>query len=198
MKSVDPLEASRIHLAGLVEAVERCVYFLDTLTSKLPSPLRAEMLHARRKDAAFFETLAAINERFAKLQDVLASAFRHATLLAGEKTNTFLEVLAFFEKLGVVSSSHEWQRIRILRNLAAHDYETDYASVAAHFNSLVTAEPVLVTTAGRFVAWCRKSLEICPASADFTTDFDRIVMSRSIAAKRDNSGKAEAATPEGK
>ena len=164
-----------MHLAGLIEAVERCVYFLNSLAAKVPSPLEAEQLQRRRKDEALFETLAATNERFAKLQDVLSSAFRHAALLAGEKTDSFLEVLAFFEKAGVLSSVHDWQRIRLLRNLASHDYETDYPSVAAHFNSLLAAVPVLFETAGRFVDWCRAHLDIGPASIDFEADFERIL-----------------------
>lgn len=175
MNTPDPLAAGRVHLAGLIEAAERCVYFLHFLVAKVPSPLQAEALHERRKDGHLFETLAATKERFAKLQDVLSSAFRHAALLAGEKTDSFLEVLAFFEKTGVVSSSHDWQRIRLLRNLASHDYETDYPSVAAHFNSVLAAVPVLFGTAGRFVVWCRSHLEIAPASTDFEADFQRIV-----------------------
>jgi len=175
MNAPDPLTAGRVHLAGLIEAVERCVYFLNALVAKVPAPLQAEVLQQRRKDQLLFETLAATNERFAKLQDVLSSAFRHAALLAGEKTDSFLEILAFFEKAGVLSSSQDWQRIRVLRNLASHDYETDYPSVAAHFNSVLAAVPVLFGTAGRFVVWCRMHLEIGPASTDFEADFDRIV-----------------------
>ena len=178
MKTLDPLTAGRVHLAGLIEAVERCVYFLNSLVAKVPTPLKAEVLQQRRKDEVLFETLAATNERFAKLQDVLSSSFRHAALLAGEKTDTFLEVLAFFEKAGVLTSSHDWQRIRLLRNLASHDYETDYPSVAAHFNSVLDAVPVLFGTAGRFVVWCRAHLEIGPASTDFEADFDRILASK--------------------
>ncbi len=29
-----------------------------------------------------------------------------------------------------------WQLYRATRNLAAHDYETDYAEIAEHFNAL--------------------------------------------------------------
>ena len=41
------------------------------------------------------------------------------------------------------------------RNLAAHDYETDYVAVAEHFNALHDLIPGLLATAGRFAAYCR-------------------------------------------
>jgi len=41
-------------------------------------------LFSRKKDNDLFEALAAINERFAKLQDTLGSAMRHSLLLSGE------------------------------------------------------------------------------------------------------------------
>jgi hypothetical protein len=74
---------------------------------------------ATRKDVALFESLAAINERFAKLQDTLGAAMRHAVLLAGERADTFLRVLAFYEKIGVIESVAAWQLCRTVRYLAA-------------------------------------------------------------------------------
>lgn len=40
-----------------------------------------------------------MNERFAKLQNTLGAALRHAALLAGEATDTFLPTLAFYAKI---------------------------------------------------------------------------------------------------
>ena len=34
------LEAEKAHLARLLEAIQRCVFFLDTAARKLPWPLR--------------------------------------------------------------------------------------------------------------------------------------------------------------
>jgi hypothetical protein len=52
-----------------------------------------------------FEAMAAINERFAKLQDTLGAAMRHACILAGEPVDCFLKVLSFFmKKSGVLES----------------------------------------------------------------------------------------------
>jgi hypothetical protein len=64
------------------------------------------------KDVGLFEAMTAINERFGKLQDTVASAIRYAFLLAGESVDTFLKVLSFYEKSGVIESLEPWQSCR--------------------------------------------------------------------------------------
>ncbi|MEO5328372.1 MAG: hypothetical protein H7829_09005 [Magnetococcus sp. THC-1_WYH] len=103
------LEAEQGHLAGLLAAIQRCVYFLEASDQKHTWPFTSEYLIAYRKDIALFESLSAINERFTKLQDTLDAAMRHATLLAGERNDTFLNILAFYEKVGIIDSITEWQ-----------------------------------------------------------------------------------------
>lgn len=169
------LEAERAHLAGLLEAIQRCVYFLHASARKHSWPLSAEYLVPRKKDAALFESLAAINERFAKLQDTLGSAMRHAALLAGERATTFLRILTFYEKVGVLESVDAWQLCRATRNLAAHDYETGYAEIAEHFNALHALTPGLYGDAARFVDYCREVLGVRPNPGDFAQDFVAIV-----------------------
>ena len=61
------LEAERTHLASLLEAIQRCVYFLEASRCKLTWPLAPRDLEARRKDVPIFESLAAMNERFANM-----------------------------------------------------------------------------------------------------------------------------------
>lgn len=75
-------QAERQHLANLLEAVQRCVYFLDASERKIPLPLSPGLLEQRKTDPELFEPLAAVNERFAKLQDTLGAAMRHAVLLS--------------------------------------------------------------------------------------------------------------------
>ena len=94
------LDAEREHLAGLLEAIQRCVYFLDASAQKLVWPLSAEFLAQHKKDVELFESMAAINERFAKLQDTLGAAIRHANLLAGESTNSLNLDLSACKKCG--------------------------------------------------------------------------------------------------
>ena len=125
------LSAEREHLANLLEAAQRCTHFLYASSSKLVWPLDGPGLKQRQKDEALFAALAAFNERFAKLQDTLGAAMRHSALLMSETTTPFLKVLALFEKLGVIDSIASWQLCRTARNLAAHDYETDYTTNGA-------------------------------------------------------------------
>lgn len=165
------LDAERRHLSQLLEAIQRCAYFLDTADRKLAWPLDGKWLAEHKKDEAAFSTLSAINERFAKLQDTLGAAMRHALVLSGESADSFLKVLAIYEKAGIVDSMETWQVCRAARNLSAHEYDVQYAEIAAHFNGLHELRPVLFATAGRFVAHCRDDLGITPASDDFTADF---------------------------
>lgn len=168
------LDAEREHLAGLLEAVQRCVYFLEASSRKLNWPLTAVLLEKHSKDVALFESLAAINERFAKLQDTLGAAMRHASILSGESGDTFLKVLGFYEKIGVLESVSSWQLCRTTRNLAAHDYETEYEEIADHFNSLHELTPSLYGNAYRFAGYCQTVLGVVPKQGDFLKDFQDI------------------------
>ncbi|MDO8959193.1 MAG: hypothetical protein Q7U85_05615 [Rhodocyclaceae bacterium] len=167
------LENERLHLSGLLEAIQRCIYFLAASNRRLTWPLTGDFLNEHQKDVELFEALAAINERFAKLQDTLGAAMRHAGLLAGEPGETFLKVLAFYEKIGVIDSVAAWQLCRAARNLAAHDYETEYAEIAEHFNSLHTLIPVLYSAADRFLNYCATALNVLPSPGHFVDDFAR-------------------------
>mgnify|MGYP005853640809 CR=1 FL=1 len=122
-----------------------------------------------------FETIAAINQRFTKLQDSLAAAMRHSTLLMSEPNDNFLKKLAFFEKNGVLESTEKWQRSRASRNLAVHDYETDYAEIAEHFNTLHELSGMLYRTAQRLLKMCDEILNVQPVSSDFSQEFNTIV-----------------------
>ena len=66
------------------------------------------------------------------------------------------------------------QRRGLARNLAAHDYETDYALIAEHFNELRALLPVLVGAAARLIALSAKSLGIEPATTDFEAEFRQV------------------------
>lgn len=174
MISPDPVELERQHLADLLEALMRCAFFSHSLSSRIPWPLTGELLETRCKDVDLSDKLAAFNERFSKLQDLAAATMRHACLLSGEKTTTFLEVLVFFEKVGVVKSSRDWHKIRTLRNMAAHDYSIHYADIALHFNALQEIVPELLGVAVRLVDYCQTKLSITPKSLFFETDWQQI------------------------
>lgn len=172
--SEDPLSLEKMHLAGLLQAVQRCVYFLEGLDSRLSFPLTGGFLRSRCKDRELFDSLAALNERLSKLQDTCAGVMRHAAILSGERTETFLAVLSFYEKVGAIDSVEQWQRIRMIRNMASHDYETSYDQIAEHFNSLHASIPQLLSTGVRLVDFCLKSLAIAPSEGDFSDEYQQI------------------------
>jgi hypothetical protein len=171
------LAAEKQHLAALLEAIQRCVYFLNASSQTLSWPLQGEHLLAHKKDNDLFESLAAINERFAKLQDTLGAAMRHSLILSGERAESFMKVLTIFEKAGVVESIEAWQIARAARNLAAHDYDTDYGLVAAHFNALKGQQNMLFLTSQKFLQYAQQSLDVQPLSSDFSQEFDLITAS---------------------
>ena len=171
----DPAELERQHLADLLEATMRWAFFSDRLSSGIPWPLTGNLLESRCSDFDLFDKLAAFNERFSKLQDSAAATMRHAALLSGEKTTTFLEVLGFFEKVGVVKSTRDWQRIRALRNMAAHDYSIHYADIALHFNGLKEVLPELLGVVVRLVNYCDTKLTIAPKKVFFESDWQHII-----------------------
>ena len=100
---------------------------------------------------------------------------RHALDLSSEPAETFLNVLAFYEKIGVIQSTADWQTCRSARNLAAHSYETDYLLIAEHFNGLHAMRMQLYRIASGFLNYCHTRLHIKPASRDFTAEFSAIV-----------------------
>lgn len=176
----DPLVAEQQYLSRLLEAIQRCVYFLDAADTEVAWPLSAEILSAHRMDKSLFGALAALNERFAKLQDTLGAAMRHAAILLAEPADSFLQVLAFYEKAAVLESTAGWQQCRLARNLAAHAYETEYAGIAEHFNTLHRLEPLLMRTATRFIDYCGDRLSIRPEQDDFAAAFAAIVIRRGV------------------
>lgn len=158
----------------MLESIQRSAWFLQQSKSRIDWPLERAYLAERNKDVALFETLAAINERFAKLQDSLAAAMRHAASLMGEDPDHFLKDLAAYEKWGVIESIAAWQQCRAVRNMAAHDYSLDYAAIAEHFNTLADLTPVLLQTARHLLQHVELTLSVQPTREDFNSEFQQL------------------------
>lgn len=161
------LEESRRHLGDLIEACQRCAWHLNATAARVDWPLMATTLQEQQMDLDLFEPLAAMNERFAKLQDLLGTTMRHLCELCGERTDTFLRVLAFCEKAGVIGSVEAWQTCRSLRNRAAHDYGTDFQLTASHFNALHDQIPGLTAVTQAVAAHAKATLGIEPGDPRF-------------------------------
>ncbi len=77
--------------------------------------------------------------RFGKLQDAISQRVLPAILKAGQdwmESETFLDKLNRLEKLGVISSTEEWIRLRDLRNNATHEYLDQPEVNAENLNKL--------------------------------------------------------------
>ncbi|MEW6037347.1 MAG: hypothetical protein AB1648_03715 [Pseudomonadota bacterium] len=168
------IEAEKEHLADLLVAIQRCAYFLYASDRKIPWPLTESYLDLHQKDEPLFESIAAINERFGKLQDTLGAAMRHAMTIAAEPADSFLRVLAFYEKAGVLGAVERWQECRALRNRAAHDYGIAYSLISEHFNTIHMLTPFLLSVAQAFLDYCRDQLEITPSEDNFADDFRQV------------------------
>jgi hypothetical protein len=168
------LEESRRHLGDLIEACQRCAWHLNATAARVEWPLTAPTLSARQMDLGLFEPLAAVNERFAKLQDLLGTTMRHLCELCGERADTFLRVLAFCEKAGVIESAEAWHACRSLRNRAAHDYGTDFEITAGHFNALYEQIPVVSAVTLAIAAYAKESLGIEPMDPRFADALARL------------------------
>jgi hypothetical protein len=165
--SLSLLEESRGHLADLLEASQRCAWYLQAGSARMHWPLTGAELAQRSRDVEFYERLAALNERFGKLQDLLATTMRHLRGLSGENTESFLRVASFCRKAGILSSLEDWQTCRSLRNRAAHAYGTDYAETAGHFNAMRAQIGFLTHTVIGVSAYVRENLQIQAADEFF-------------------------------
>ena len=168
-------EEYRKHLAELLVAVQRCVYFLDGSVRRISWPVSADQLAKHSKEVELFMALSAVNERFSKLQDTLGAAMRHAAMLAGEESDTFIKTLSYFEKMDVLPSIDHWQEMRAIRNMAAHEYGTDYKEIADHFNTLRTLVPRLISISNAFSNYCSNTLGIRPSNDEFASEFKRVI-----------------------
>lgn len=164
------LEESRGHLADLLEACQRCAWYLQESAASIRWPLRGKELADRSKDVEFYERLAAINERFGKLQDLLSTTMRHLCVLSGENNDSFLRVASFCSKVGILESLETWQACRSLRNRAAHAYGMDYTETAGRFNAMHAQIPFLTGSVVRLSEYIRRTLTIEAADTSFLRD----------------------------
>ena len=165
--SLSVIEESRGHLADLLEASQRCAWYLQAGAAKVRWPVTGAELAQRSRDLEFYERLAAIHERFGKLQDLLATTMRHLCELSGENTESFLRVASFCHKAGILSSLEDWQTCRSLRNRAAHAYGTDYTETAGHFNAMRAQIGFLTLAVIGVSAYVRENLQIQAADESF-------------------------------
>ncbi len=74
-------------------------------------------------DPATAERMAAIVDRFCKLQDQLAGALRHAHSMSGEQQRSFHDVVTWAVTAGILPDRATWLELRSLCNQLTHEYD---------------------------------------------------------------------------
>ena len=100
-------------------------------------PMTPDELHALPEDTV--PILDQFIYRFTKLQDSMATRLLpslHAFLRADDTPRPFLDVLAYLEQLGALTSEESWQFFRELRNNLAHDYPESADQTTQTLNTL--------------------------------------------------------------
>ena len=88
------------------------------------------------------EVLESFSSRFARYSDLILS--RYLRFLAREKDPAFrgsaIDIINLGEKFGWIKDAAVWRRIRELRNLAAHEYESEDSLSGGDIDILVISE----------------------------------------------------------
>lgn len=82
-----------------------------------------ELEAAALDDPAVAERVAAIVDRFCKLQDQLAGAMRHVHSMLGEKQRSFHDVVTWAVSEQILPGESLWLELRSLRNRLTHEYD---------------------------------------------------------------------------
>ncbi|HES75378.1 MAG TPA: hypothetical protein ENO09_00055 [bacterium] len=101
------------------------------------------------------ERVAALNDRFTKLQDQFAAALRHAHSMTGERYRSFLDVTIWAVQYDIIATPEDWLELRALRNRLTHDYDLDYADVIEIIHTLRTSIANLTGMTERFAHFCQ-------------------------------------------
>lgn len=101
------------------------------------------------------ERIAAINDRFTKLQDQLSGALRHAHAMLGERYRSFADVVTWAVRVGILADSAVWLELRALRNRLTHDYELEAAGIVELLRAIRDNADSLSAILARFRTACR-------------------------------------------
>jgi len=118
---------------------------------KLPQTLElGDLEHPERA-----ERIAALNDRFTKLQDQFAAALRHAHSMTSERYRSFLDVVTWAVRYDIIPTAEDWLELRALRNRLTHDYDLEYDDVLDVIRSLRASITTLIDMTERFEHFCK-------------------------------------------
>lgn len=90
------------------------------------------------------EVLESFSSRFARASDIFISRYLRLKVIESDPAfrGSILDLLNFAEKHQLISSAKIWLRIRELRNVAAHEYESD--DLAQLYQELIDLTPLVL------------------------------------------------------
>jgi DNA repair ATPase RecN len=86
------------------------------------------------------KSLDALAYRFSKIQSLLGEKVFKEILekLEYDLTNkSYIDILQYIEKEGIISSIYEWKKLREIRNSLSHDYPEEIESVVNAINEML-------------------------------------------------------------
>jgi len=108
------------------------------------------------------EMLAALRVRFSEFQEHLGKTMRAVAIEEEVDVERFGSVLAFMEKIDIISSAEQWKLVREIRNAINHEYEEDASRLSAFFTQMLDAAPGLFGSHEKLAAFCKRAYGILP------------------------------------
>ena len=140
-------------LAHQLQVLARLEQGIAFSLDRLPAALDLENL----RDPEIAERVAALNDRFTKLQDQLAGALRHAHGMLGERYRSYADVVAWAVRLGILPDAPTCLELRALRNRLTHDYDLEAESALELIELIRGSTDTLAGIIRRFATSCRDS-----------------------------------------
>ncbi len=140
-------------LAHQLQVLTRLEQGIAFSLARLPAALDLDEL--RKPEIA--ERVAALNDRFTKLQNQLAGALRHAHAMLGERYRSYADVVAWAVRLSILPDAPTWLELRALRNRLTHDYDLETESALDLIQLIRSSTDGLSGIIRRFATMCRDS-----------------------------------------
>lgn len=144
------LDQQRALLQHKPEVLTRLQAGLEWSFQRLPL-LTEDSIH----DPSVNERIAAIVDRFTKLQDQFAGALQHAHSMLGEKRRSFADVVFWAVEQEILPDNATWLEIRMLRNRLTHEYDLESEQLPELIALVREALTTLAISIGCFGKACR-------------------------------------------
>ncbi len=150
----EALKAQRLLLGQQLDVLHRLLTGLHFSLSRLDD---ATVL-AVSDDPEVAERIAAMTDRFCKLQDQLAASLKHAFNLTGAHYRSYDDVVRWACAVNIAASSTLWMELRALRNQLTHEYDTQSEQAIDLVHNIRDATTDLQAMVNRYTAWCQQHI----------------------------------------